>query len=578
MNRNPMASHGRRRLGWRGGLLLAAAGAVLLAASCRRPGAFAERGGLGFDDKVRYAIWGRLATIEDPPLVCAAGRPVLAAAAVKDFYEARYFRPAWSRDGSLVEAADELRQAIREAGRDGLRPDDYHLKTLDKLDVRREPALAAEAELLLTDAYFLFAAHLADGKVDQDGRKARWDGRSSDEDLAGALERALAGGSLRRELDHLLPGHEYYAALRRDLARYEDLARRGWPEIPDGPAAGPGDSDDRLPALRARLAVEGLAPRGRPERGDLFDEPLAAAVGRFQQRHSLPQTCRLDAATRSALNVPAAERARQIALNLERWRWMPADLGPRHVLVDVSNFELFVVDTGREIMRMKIVAGTQVWPTPCFSSRMTDIVVNPSWNAPPRVVVKELVGYIRKDPSYLKANGMYLFQKQGGAEIVVSPATLDLASVTEKNLDFRLVQMPGPLNVLGRLKFSHPNRYDIYLHDTPYRSDFGQAVRTFSHGCMRVERPLEFAAYLLGGEPKWTPAKIQALIDPGEERTVLVPRRILVHAFSGTAWPLEDGTVHFRPDIYAADGWLDAALAAEPPAGPGRGKPLDDGL
>jgi len=173
---------------------------------------------------------------------------------------------------------------------------------------------------------------------------------------------------------------------------------------------------------------------------------------------------------------------------------------------------------------------------------------------------------------------MYLFQKQGGAEIVVSPATLDLASVTEKNLDFRLVQMPGPLNVLGRLKFSHPNRYDIYLHDTPYRSDFGQAVRTFSHGCMRVERPLEFAAYLLGGEPKWTPAKIQALIDPGEERTVLVPRRILVHAFSGTAWPLEDGTVHFRPDIYAADGWLDAALAAEPPAGPGRGKPLDDGL
>ncbi len=542
----------------------------LLASACRRPESFAGRGGLSFDDKVRYAVWGRLATVEDPPLVCADGEPILASAAVKDFYEARYYRPAWSKDGSPGEAAEDLRAAIREAVRDGLRPEDYHLRVLEKMDGLREPALTAEAELLLTDAFFLFASHLADGKVDQDARRARWDGRSSDDDLAAALERALAGGSLRQELDHLLPGHEYYAALRRDLARYEGFAGRGWAVIPDGPVAGTGDFDGRVPALRYRLAAEGLAPQGKPEREDLFDAPLAAALCGFQQRHSLPQTGRLDAATRAALNVPASERARQIALNLERWRWMPSDLGPRHVLVDVSNFELFIVDTGREIMRMKIVAGTQVWPTPCFSSRMTDIVVNPSWNAPPRVLAKELVGYIRKDPNYLKNNGMYLFQKQGGAEVLVNPSSLDLAAVTEGNLDFRLVQMPGPLNVLGRLKFSHPNRYDIYLHDTPYRSDFGQAVRTFSHGCMRVEHPLEFAAYLLGGAPRWTPERIQEMIDPGDEFTLFVPGRIMVHAFSGTAWPLRDGTVHFRPDIYAADGWLGAALASAPPAAPPR--------
>ncbi len=544
--------------------------ALVAAAACRRPESFAGRGGLSFDDKVRYAVWGRLATVEDPPLVCASGETLLASVAVKDFYEARYFRPAWSRDGSLVQAADELREAIRQADRDGLRPGDYHQRALERLEIRREPVLAAEAELLLTDAYFLFASHLAGGKVDQDARRARWDGRSPEDDLASALERALAGGSLRRELDHLLPGHEYYAALRRDLARYRDLARSGWPGIPDGPVVGAGDSDVRIPALRRRLAAEGLAPRGRPVRAELFDAPLAAALCGFQQRHSLPQTGRLDPATRAALDVPAAERARQIALNLERWRWLPSDLGPRHVMVDVSNFELFVMDEGREVLRMKIVAGTQVWPTPCFSSRMTDIVVNPSWNAPPRVVVRELVGYIRKDPNYLKSNGMYLFQEQGGVEVLVDPGSLDLAGVTDQSLDFRLVQMPGPLNVLGRLKFSHPNRYDIYLHDTPYRSDFGQAIRTFSHGCMRVERPLEFAAYLLGGEPRWTPAAIQDLIDRGEEMTVFVPRRILVHAFSGTAWPLRDGTVHFRPDIYAADGWLGAALASAPPSAPTR--------
>jgi L,D-transpeptidase YcbB len=569
MSANPMLDFHRRSRRLHGAAFLALGAVCLLAAGCRREGS-KSAGGLGLDDRVRYAIWGRLATVEEPPLVCAAGEPIVASAAVRDFYQARYFRPAWSRGGGLLEAANTLKAALGEAARDGLQPGDYHLAALARLAAGGEPVLLAEADLLLTDAFLLFASHLADGKVEQDSRRARWDGRSARVDLAAVLERALAQGTLRQELSGLLPGHAYYAALRRDLARYQDLARTGWAGIPEGPVVGVGDSDESITTLRYRLAAEGLAPRGREGEADSFDPPLAAALCGFQQRHSLPQTGRLDAATRAALNVPAAVRARQIALNLERWRWMPSDLGPRYVMVDVSNFELFIMDETREIMRMKIVAGTQVWPTPCFSSRMTDIVVNPSWNAPPRVLARELVNYIRKDPNYLKNNRMYLFQKQGDVEVLVDSGSLDLAAVTERNLDFRLVQMPGPLNVLGRLKFSHPNRYDIYLHDTPYRSDFGQAVRTFSHGCMRVERPLDFAVYLLGGPPRWTPEKVQEMIDPGQELTLLVPRRIMVHAFSGTAWPLVDGSVHFRPDIYAADGWLDAALNAAPPSGPTR--------
>jgi murein L,D-transpeptidase YcbB/YkuD len=414
------------------------------------------------------------------------------------------------------------------------------------------------------------SSHLADGKVDQDARKPHWDGRASKADLAFVLVRSLTEGGLDRELQNLLPKHEYYAALKRDLARYRTLAGLGWAGIPDGPDIKPGDQDARVPILRARLWAEGLGPAGpKPETPDRLDEPLQAALCGYQQRHSLPQTGALDAATRAALNVPASVRASQLALNLDRWRWLPADLGPRFVMVDVSNFELFVQDGASEIMRMKIVAGTQVWPTPCFTSRMTDLVLNPSWNAPRRVLARELVGYMRSDPNYLKSNGMYLFQKQGAGEMIVDQASLDMSAVTEKNLDFRLVQMPGPLNVLGRIKFSHPNRYDIYLHDTPYRSDFGQPVRTFSHGCVRVDRPYEFAAYLLGGEPRWTPEKVREMVDASnEERMLLVNGRVDVHVFSGTAWPLPDGSVHFRPDIYAADWWLAAALAEKPPAGP----------
>jgi murein L,D-transpeptidase YcbB/YkuD len=544
----------------------------VLAAGCRGKEAAAARP-LSFDDHVRYAIWGRLQTVEDPPLVCAAGEPILAAAAVRDFFRARDFRPAWSEAGFRKPAADELISAIRDAGRDGLSPDDYHLAALSRLGDGCEVVWMAEADLLLTDAFLLFASHLADGKVDQDARKARWDGRSAKADLASVLERVSAGGDLRSELMNLLPGHEYYAALRRDLTRYEEPAGRGWPGISEGPDLKPGDADSRVPILRGRLWAEGLGPAGpRPEAADRFDEPLGDALCSFQQRHSLPQTGRLDPATRTALNVPASARARQIALNLERWRWLPADLGPRYVMVDVADFELFVVDAAREVMRMKIVAGTQVWPTPCFTSLMTDVVVNPSWNAPSRVLARELVSYIRADANYLKSNGMYLFRGQGREEMLVDPGSIDLAAVTERNLDFRLVQMPGPLNVLGRLKFTHPNRYDIYLHDTPYRSDFGQAVRTFSHGCVRVERPLEFAAYLLGGEPRWTPERVQEQIDKNEERMLLTAGRIAVHVFSGTAWPLADGSIHFRPDIYAADGWLAAALAEKPPAAPVRGR------
>ncbi len=543
--------------------------ASLCASACGRRQASAPRA-LTLDDRVGYAIAGRLQTIEDPPLVCAAGEPVLAASVVRDFYRARGFRPAWSKAGASIPAAAELLSAIRQAGRDGLDPADYHLALLDRLEPAWETILLAERDLLLTDAFFLFASHLADGKVEQDTRKPRWDGRSAKVDLAAVLERSLADGGLDRELENLLPKHEYYAALKRDLARYRTLAGLGWAGIPDGPDVKPGESEARVPALRARLRAEGLGSVGtKPEIPERLDEPLQAALCAFQQRNSLPQTGALDAATRVALNVPASARAIQLALNLERWRWLPADLGPRFVMVDVSNFELFVVEEAREVLRMKIVAGTQVWPTPCFTSRMTDMVLNPSWNAPRRVLARELVGYMRKDPNYLKSNGMYLFQKQDSGEMIVDQGSLDLAAVTEQNLDFRLVQMPGPLNVLGRIKFSHPNRYDIYLHDTPYRSDFGRPVRAFSHGCVRVDRPYEFAAYLLGGEPRWTPEKVRETIDAGnEERMLFVNGRVDVHVFSGTAWPLPDGSVHFRPDIYATDGWLAAALSEKPPAGP----------
>jgi murein L,D-transpeptidase YcbB/YkuD len=554
-------------------------GAILFASSCKR----SEPRPLTPDERVRLSIWGRLQTIEDLPRICIAGERIQAAAAVSDFYRRRDFRPAWSLDGRRHPQIPGLLAAIMQAGADGLVPEDYHLRVLKKklfepprpLDMNSDPGSSAveraDLDFVLTDAFFLLASHLAEGKVDQDEREARWDGSSRKTDLGAVLERGLAGGELGAELGALLPQHGIYASLKREYARAAELAAQGgWPILPGEAGLKKGDKDSRVADLRWRLQSEipgRLIPTGP---ADEFDEPLESSVCAFQQRHSLPQTGLADAATLTALNVPAAARARQIALNLERWRWLPSDLGKRYALIDVSNFEMFVVDGGREVQRMKIVAGTQIWPTPCFTSVMTDIVLNPSWNAPPRVLARELINYMKADPNYLRTNGMYLFRGWGADEMLLDPKSLELNGITESNLDFRLVQMPGPLNVLGRLKFSHPNRYDIYLHDTPYRSDFGQAVRAFSHGCIRIDRPMDFAVFLLSPGPRWTDERLQEMIDSGEERRLVIRNRADIHVFSGTAWPLADGSVHYRPDIYAADPWLAEALSQKPPAAPPR--------
>ena len=532
-----------------------------------------------FDDLVREQLQARLQDFERSAIPCLGGDPLWAALSVRDYYARRDGRPAWSRGGALKPEASSVLAAIRASRTEGLDPSDYHFRTLHRLagEAHAAPMVgmaerwssasaAADLDILLTDAYFILASHYADGKVDQDAQRARWNGLSRRVDPVEVLELGLKEGDPAAALGRLLPQHGYYAALKKGYARYRALAeRRGWPSVPAGPVLQIGMKDRGVEVLRDRLALEigGLGPA--PKAIDVFDEALSRAVCAFQERHSLPTTGLVDAATRTALDVPASERARQIALNLERWRWLPSDFGAAYVLVDVSAFELSVVEHGVELMRMKIVAGTTAWPTPCFASVMTDFVINPSWLAPQSVLAKELLNYIKADSNYLPSNKMFLFRGWGEEEFLLDPKAIDFGAVTAANLDFHLVQMPGPANVLGRFKFSHPNRYDIYLHDTPYQSDFGQSVRTFSHGCIRIARPLDFAVFLLGGR-SGTAARLLALADLEEEAMIPVRKRVDVIVYSGTAWPLVDGSIHFRPDIYVADGWLAAALEERPPA------------
>ncbi len=277
---------------------------------------------------------------------------------------------------------------------------------------------------------------------------------------------------------------------------------------------------------------------------------------RFQKWHGLAVDGVVGPATLAALNVSVEKRIRQIEVNLERWRWLPQELGARHILVNIAGFELNVIENGQPVMTMRVVMGKEERPTPVFSGALTYLVVCPYWQVPSTIAVKDKLPQIRKDPGYLTRKKIKVFQ--GGEAI--NPRTINWSEVTAKNFNYRFRQDPGPKNALGRVKFVFPNPFSVILHDTPDRELFTRNVRTFSSGCIRVEKPIELAEYVMHGDPQWTREKILATINKWVERTVWLPEPIPVHLLYFTAWVDAEGMTHFRDDIYGRDKRLDEAL------------------
>jgi len=526
--------------------------------------------------QIQENLRGRLDRGEIPPDVCVGDDLIQASTLVRAFYQSRQYQPVWSRKGNLLSSVQSLVTSIREAEAEGLIPGDYHfesiltdLKEFARLSggaLRHLTPVLSDLELLLTDAFFVLATHLAQGKVDPDTTETEWEAPCRSLDVMQLFQDSLASGSIVESLQSLTPQHSCYAGLKQALRRYKELVRQNdWPRISGGRELRAGDNGKRVEALKKRLLKEGYDISAKLAASDIFDHDTELAVCRFQEKHGLPQTGVVDEATLNALNTSAEGRLRQIEVNLERWRWLPHDLGPRYAVVDAASFELFVVDRFETVLSMKIVVGMLTWQTPVFSSRITDIVINPYWYAPNRVLLKELINYIKADANYLTNNKMKLMRGWGKAEIEVDVKTLDLDNVNAKNLDFYLRQDPGPLNLVGHIKFNMPNKYNVYLHDTPYQSDFGQFTRTFSHGCIRIAKPIDFSLFLLQDPTEWNAEKITECIGREVEQTIPVKNPLAVHVFYGTAWPLEDGSVQFRPDLYENDKLVAEALHRKPP-------------
>lgn len=498
-------------------------------------------------------------------------RPVLLMA----FYADREFEPAWfSKKSNLLPRVDPFVKALRGASRDGLRPEDYHLATIESLLSRwRKGAGQAsidqvvDLDLLLTDAFLLYGDHLLNGRVDPRKVYPDWFNfptRGNDDRL---ILDALKSRDPARALERLQPVDPGYQRLRRGLMHYRRMAGQGgWPRIPGGPKLRMGDRDGRVPLLRKRLALSGDLGRNGAGGGSLFDGEVDRALRRFQERHGLTTDGVLGAATVGELNVPVEKRIRQIELNMERLRWLPGDLGGRYIFVNVADFRLEVVEKGQPVLGMRIIVGKdeEDQRTFVFAGKMTCLEINPYWNVPESIAVNEIIPKVQKNLHYLASQGIRIIDGWSENAGEVKPETIDWASLDPEKFRYRLRQDPGPKNPLGRIKFLFFNEFNIYLHDTPTRSLFQRERRTFSHGCIRIEKPIDLAAYLLRDDFGWTKETILAEIETRERKVVRLPEPVAVYIYYMTAWADPDGTMQFRRDVYRSDEVLEKALHERP--------------
>ncbi|MFZ7111576.1 MAG: L,D-transpeptidase family protein [Desulfatiglandales bacterium] len=492
------------------------------------------------------------------------------------FYTERAFRPAWSGDqGPLTQAADLVKE-LHGAVRHGLEPRDYHLADIEgllyKTDLCRKmgstlnPDHLADLDLLLTDAFLLYASDLLTGRVDPETIQPGWSIKGREADCVTVLRDALETDGIETALQVLSPQHDVYMGLKEALLQYRGIKEMGgWSEISPGPKMETGDQGLRVSALRSRLIVSGDREKSLDEDNAVFDEELERAVRKFQERHGLTVDGVVGPATLRAINVPADERIHQIISNMERWRWLPQTLGPRYVLVNIANFELTIVENGLKVMTMPVVVGRDYRHTPVFTGEMTYIELNPYWHIPRKIAREDILPKVKKDPAYLAGQGIRVFESWDDDAEEIAPEAIDWSRVDPHNLTFKFRQDPGPTNGLGRVKFMFPNKYEVYLHDTPEKALFKKVRRNFSSGCIRVERPVDLLVYLLRDDPRWRQKDIIEVLERGETQIIKILKPIPVYLLYWTAWSDPDGRVHFREDIYGRDTPLIRALLAGPP-------------
>jgi len=498
-------------------------------------------------------------------LTRVSGEKPVNLASLLTFYQERNYQPAWCSAGGISSAAQRwlsILGRVEQEGMSGLLM--HRAEILQRLDPEG-PEELADLDLMLTDSFFEYARRMGRGQLDSSLADPDWHIPQPEIRPVVLLEQAVDSGHFADTVAALLPRHTDYRKLREALTRYLAVQKSGgWPVLQSsGRKLQPGDTSEDIQKLRQQLSVVGdLAQDDVP--GYVYDTALERAVIRFQQRHGLQSDGVIGKRTRAELAVSVEQRIEQIRLNLERWRWLPRDLGPRYITVNTAAFELQVHDQNTVPLSMRVIVGKTRHPTPVFTEKMRYLIVNPYWNVPTIVATRDLIPKQLSNPDFFQSRRIRVLSGWQPGAVEVDPDQVNWQDYLNGDyLPYKLRQDPGPENALGRIKFMLPNRFSIYLHDTPGRQLFNKPVRTFSAGCVRVEKPMALANYVLGTQQPYAQALLEEVIDQEETRTLSLPDPIQVYLLYQTAWVGEGGTLQFRNDIYGHDRRLAAALRRE---------------
>ena len=480
------------------------------------------------------------------------------------FYAAHGSEPLWVGKEGFTARALQAMAEIRKADDWGLKASAFELPSPPEASATAE--MRAETEVKLGIAVLKYARHARGGRVDPPSISRILDRKPTIYDPKTVMQGIAAASAPDAYLRDLHPKHPQFELLRQALlaargARQEDAPAPSV-TIPVGPLIKPGQEHEHVALLRQRLALP--TSDGKDQ---LHDAALVEALKAFQGQHGLEASGSLNAATRNALNGsgprPASENIQRLVVNMERWRWMPVNLGNFYVWDSIPDQMTSVYKNGKPILSEKIVVGRPTSPTPIFTADMLLVIFHPSWGVPSGIKVYELLPQLKNAggggwffssgaSAVLQAHGLQL--SKGG--VPVNPDSVNWATADIRSYDF--TQPPGPKNLLGIVKFRFPNKHDVYMHDTPERHLFGGATRVFSHGCMRVQNPIRLAEVLLEHDKGWSTDKVQEYVRRGGEIKLTTP--IPVHITYFTAVADDAGKITYRPDVYGLDGRIASAL------------------
>lgn len=466
---------------------------------------------------------------------------------IDSFYSERNYKPVWTRR----ELREDLFRSISKAPEEGLLFEDYHgkyleesLSNLSSLNEEEQNKL----EIILTDSFLKYANHLGTGKLNPSRLYDIWDTNSFEPDLIEELDKAISEKKVEETLKELVPKHIIYTGLKKSLEEHRKLVdeEREIIMVETGENLKPGDTSSRIPSIAQRLEQLDFVEDYHEDSTNVYNEDLQKAVESFQKTYGIETDGEIGEKTVKALNLTSEERYNKILVNLERWRWYPRDLGDHYLLINIPGFNLTVVKENDTLASHRVMVGTEARKTPVFSEQVEHIVYNPTWTVPPTIKNKDIIPEASKDASYLEQKNISVFDGSGKK---LKPSEIEWDDSAE---DYTYRQETGSSNPLGQVKIIYPNKYLIYLHDTPSKELFNKDTRAQSSGCVRVEDVLELAEYLLDNQENYGEKEIEEILESEKTTTIKVTKSVKVHHFYWTAWR-EENKIQFADDIYKLD-------------------------